>query len=66
MKKLNELLFFVAIYVICACTYIVYSVDVVDGLFEFVKLNGGQVAALSLLTAVLFYLLYSINEKLKS
>lgn len=66
MKKLNELLFFVAIYVISFCVYLLYSIDSVEGMFELVKLDSGQVAALSLLTAVLFYLLYSINEKLKS
>lgn len=65
MKKLNELLFFVAIFVLCVCTYIVYSVEMVDGIFEMVNLNSGQVAALSLLTATLFYFLFCINEKLK-
>lgn len=65
MKKLNELLFFVAIYVISFCVFMLYSIDIVDRVIEPVNLNGYQILSLSFITSVFFYLLFNINEKLK-
>jgi hypothetical protein len=65
MKKLNELLFFVAIFVISFCVFLLYSIDIVDRIIEPVHLTGYQILSLSFITSVFFYLLFNINEKLK-
>ena len=65
MKKLNKLLFFVAIYVISFCVFMLYSIDIVNRVIEPVNLTGYQILSLSFITSVFFYLLFNINEKLK-